>query len=128
MQDLKNLEKKLQGGNMHIVLTQAVANELRKKYTVLELDTMPHPDGPVPAFCVLPVEKIAMEMSSLDQNVNTHEQLIDAIKNNDCNQAMVLCENLFGKFGGELDSFYEVILDRVKNNNSTALVLEQTIS
>jgi hypothetical protein len=125
---LKNLEKKQPGGNMHIVLTQAVADELRKKYTVLELDTMPHPGGPVPAFCVLPVEQIAMEMSSLEKNVSLHEQLIDAIKNNDCNQAMVLCENLFGKFGGELDSFYEIVLERTKNNNSTSLVIEQQIT
>jgi hypothetical protein len=111
---------------MHIVLTQAVADELRKKYTVLELDTMPHPNGPVPAFCVLPVEQIAMEMSRLEENVGLHEQLIDAIKNNDCNQAMILCENLFGKFGGELDSFYEIVLERTKKNNSTSLVIDIT--
>lgn len=128
MQDLKNLEKKLPGGNMHIVLTQAVADELRKKYTVLELDTMPHPDGPVPAFCVLPVEKIAMEMSSLEHNVELHQQLIDAIKTNNTKLAQDLCGVLVGKFGGELDSFYEVVLDRVKKNNSTSLVIEQTIS
>jgi hypothetical protein len=111
---------------MHIVLTQQVADELRKKYTVLELDTMPHPDGPVPAFCVLPVEQIALEMSRLGENVSLHEQLIDAIKNNDCNQAMILCENLFGKFSGELDSFYEIVLERTKKNNSTSLVIDIT--
>jgi hypothetical protein len=109
---------------MHIVLTQAVADELRQKYTVLELDTMPHPDGPVPAFCVLPVEKIAMEMSRLEENVSLHKQLIDAIKNNECDQSMILCENLFGKFGGELDSFYEIVLERIKKNKSTSLVIE----
>jgi hypothetical protein len=113
---------------MHIVLTQAVADELRKKYTVIELDTMPHPDGPVPAFCVLPVEKIALEMSSLEKNVSLHEQLIDAIKTNNTKLAEDLCDVLMGKFGGELDSFYEVVLDRIKKNNSTSLVIEQTIS
>jgi hypothetical protein len=92
VQDLKNLEKKPPGGNMHIVLTQAVADELRKKYTVLELDTMPHPDGPVPAFCVLPVEKIALEMSSLGQNVAIHEQLIDAIKTTIAKQQKFLAQ------------------------------------
>jgi hypothetical protein len=119
---LKNLEKKPPGGNMHIVLTQAVADELRKKYTVLELDTMPHPDGPVPAFCVLPVEKIALEMSSLGQNVAIHEQLIDAIKNNDCETAKVLSTNLKSKFGGELDSFYDIVIERVDTTSSTQLV------
>ena len=65
-----HLEKNQPGGNMHIVLTKAIADELRSKYTVLELDTMPHPDGPVPAFCVLPVEQIAMEMFNLEKNVS----------------------------------------------------------
>lgn len=108
---------------MHIVLTQAVADELRKKYTVLELDTMPHPDGPVPAFCVLPVEKIAMEMSSLEHNVELHQQLIDAIKTNNTKLAQDLCGVLVGKFGGELDSFYEIVIERVNTTASTQLLL-----
>jgi hypothetical protein len=113
---------------MHIVLTQAVADELRAKYTVLELDTMPHPDGPVPAFCVLPMEKIAMEMSSLDQNVSMHEQLIDAIKTNNTKLASDLCDVLLGKFGGDLDTFYNEIKSRIEQTNSTSLVITQTIS
>jgi hypothetical protein len=113
---------------MHIVLTQAVADELRAKYTVLELDTMPHPDGPVPAFCVLPMEKIAMEMSSLDQNVSMHEQLIDAIKTNNTKLANDLCDVLLGKFGGDLDTFYNEIKSRIEQTNSTSLVVTQAIS
>lgn len=106
---------------MHIVLTQAVADELRKRYTVLELDSMPHPDGPVPSFCVLPVEQIVMEMSSLDANVALHEQLVQAIKNNQISQALDLCSQLMGRFGGELDSFYTVIVDRINATGSTLL-------
>lgn len=113
---------------MHIVLTQEVADQLRQKYTVLELDTMPHPGGPVPAFCVLPVEKIVLEMSSLDDNVKVHETLIQAIKDNQTEIAKQLCIQLTGKFGGELDTFYEEILKRIETTNSTFLVLEQTIS
>lgn len=113
---------------MHIVLTQAVADELSKRYTVLELDSMPHPDGAVPAFCVLPVEKIVLEMQNLEANVSLHEQLITAIKDNNTSKAVELCESLKGKFGGELDSFYEEVLLRIEKTNSTFLVLEQTFS
>ncbi len=113
---------------MNIVLTQAVANELKQKYTVLELDSMPHPDGAIPAFCVLPVESIAMEMNQLAENVELHETLIDAVKNNDCETAVKLCSQLQGKFGGELDSFYDEINLRVQKTNSTVLVLGQTFS
>lgn len=108
---------------MHIVLTQVVADELRKRYTLLELDSMPHPDGPVPAFCVLPVEQVVMEMASLESNVALHEQLIQAVKNNDCTSATELCKSLIGKFGGELDSFYGEVLHRIANTGSTELVL-----
>lgn len=106
---------------MHIVLTKAVADELRNRYTLLELDSMPHPDGPIPSFCVLPVEQIVMEMSSLDTNVALHEQLVQAIKDNQPNTALSLCEQLMGKFGGELDSFYTVIVDRINSTGSTLL-------
>lgn len=118
-----HLDKKQLGGNMHIVLTQAVATELRKKYTLLELDSMPHPDGLIPAFCVLPVEKIVMEMSSLATNVALHEQLIDAIKANNTTLANELCGMLTGKFGGEVDSFYSEIIHRISSTGSTHLVL-----
>jgi hypothetical protein len=89
---------------------------------------MPHPDGAIPAFCVLPVEKIALEMSTLPTNVALHEQLIDAIKANDTILSKDLCGMLTGKFGGEVDSFYEEIIKRIEKTNSTFLVLEQTFS
>lgn len=106
---------------MHIVLTQAVADELRSRYTVLELDTVPHPDGPVPSFCILPVEQIVMEMASLETNVALHEQLILAMKNNQTDEAKHLCNQLLGKFGGELDSFYSIVVDRINSTGSTLL-------
>lgn len=107
---------------MHIVLTQPVADELRLKYTVLELDSIPHPEhGVVPAFCVVPVEQIALEMASLETNVKLHEQLIHAMKENNTTETVDLCNNLKGKFGGELDSFYDIVIERVNKTNSTVL-------
>jgi hypothetical protein len=113
---------------MHIVLTEKVATELRKKYTVLELDTMHGPAGPVPAYCVIPVEKIALQMSSLEQNVKLHEQLIDAMKADDVKLTEDLCHILKGQFGGELDSFYDIIIERVNKTKSTVLDLKQEIT
>ena len=113
---------------MHIVLTEQIATELRKKYTVLELDTMHGPLGPVPAYCVVPVEKIALEMSSLERNVKLHEQLIDAMKADDVKLTEDLCNILKGQFGGELDSFYDIIIERVNRTKSTILDLKQEIS
>lgn len=109
---------------MHIVFGNEVADELRKKYTVLELDTITHPEhGKVPAFCVLPVEKIALEMSSLEQNVKLHEQIVQGIKDNDTALVLGLCQIMAGKFGGDLDTFYEEIVKRINTTGSTALVI-----
>lgn len=106
---------------MHIILSEAVALELRKKYTVLELDSMRGSAGLVPAYCVIPVEKIVMEMASLQHNVQTHEQLVDAMKNDDLEMTIQLCLLLKGKFGGELDSFYDIVHERVTVSQTTRL-------
>ena len=114
---------------MHIVFGDEVATELRKKYTVLELDTIPHPTrGPTPAYCVLSVEKIVMEMASLEQNISLHEQVIGGIKKNDTKFTRELCELMKGKFGGEMDTFYEEVVKRIDETNCTFLVLPQEIS
>ena len=62
---------------MHIVLTQQVADELRKKYTVLELDTFRLvSEGTVKtAYCV--IEKLPLqEFANLDAYIKVHQDII----------------------------------------------------
>jgi hypothetical protein len=107
---------------MHIVFGEDTAQELSKKYTLLEVDTVTHPEhGPLPAYCVLPVEAIALEMITLEDNVNQHRMVIDAIKRNEPALARQLCLSMTGKFGGEMDTFYEEIIKRIDSTGSTAL-------
>ena len=105
---------------MQIVFTKEVADQLREKYTLLQLDTI-QPDGygEVETYCVLEPENIVMEMGSLPDNVSKHNQLVEALENEDCNRARDLCRELMGKFGGDLDSFYEVVIDRIDTHNRT---------
>jgi hypothetical protein len=107
---------------MNIVFGDDVAEELRKKYTLLEVDTVQHPEhGLVSAWVVLPMESIAMEMASLDQNVMQHAMLIESLKKDDASTVRLMCQALTGKFGGEMDTFYEEITKRIDNTGSTLL-------
>jgi hypothetical protein len=108
---------------MQIIFSRQVADQLREKYTVLELETVPVPEkqAVMETFCVVPAEKIAFEMSGLDQNITLHNQFVQAIKDNNPQLCMGLYEHLLGKFGGELDSFYDVIKQRCESTNSTVV-------
>ena len=88
--------------------------EIQEKYTVLDLDTFLMPDGSTRTACCL-VESIPiMELSQINSLKDLHANLIEnyAKKNwNYCEQAI---EQLVGKWGGELDSFYAELQTRIK--------------
>ena len=96
--------------------------ELDEKYTVLELDTIRiGPQGPEhTAYCV--VENIPItELSRTASLKELHSNLIEnyAKKNwSYCEQAI---EHLMGKWGGEVDSFYEDIRSRVNRLKTLTL-------
>lgn len=109
---------------MQIVYQKAVADQLKDKYTVLELETfdVDMEDGTtqkLEAYCVVPSDKIPLvEMASLDAYKTLHAEFVNAYNSKNYQICKDLAEHLTGKFGGELDSFYEVIIDRI-NNEST---------
>jgi hypothetical protein len=111
---------------MQIVFGEQTANELREKYTVLELESVTTPTGILNPYCVIPVEQIALQMANLEQDIALHNQFIGAIKSNDTKLCMDLLEHLLGKFGGEVDTFYEIVAQRCKETGSTTLVLPVT--
>lgn len=101
---------------MYIIFGKDQAQELEKKYTVLELDTFRlGENGPVvTAYCT--VETIPLEeLVHLTDTKQQHECLII----NYCNQAWQDCltgiDQLMGKWHGELDSFYADLQARVEN-------------
>lgn len=97
---------------MDIIFSREAADNLRERYTVLELETFEVEGQVLETFCVVPAERIYMEMQDLSSNVKLHEQLIQAIKDKDAKLCQDLSEILKGRFGGELDSFYDIIQER----------------
>ena len=101
---------------MQIVWNSEAAESLKNTHTLLELETFDVNGSPLTAYCVVPPEKISMDgFAMLETYKNLHESFVKAFKENDSKLCSEIAEHLMGKFGGELDSFYEEILKRFSN-------------
>lgn len=98
---------------MQIIIGKDNATALRERYTVLELETLEKDGVVIDAFCVVPAEKINLgEMVNLDKNIRLHEKFVESLKMQDYDSCRDLYGHLYGKFGGELNSFYDEIMRR----------------
>jgi hypothetical protein len=96
---------------MYIVVGDKNIQELKKKYIVLELDTINVSAINTTTYCVVNSPVInAEDISALE----LHANLIKNYKIGNwkfCNDAI---KHLQGKFDGELDTFYDIFKERVK--------------
>ena len=101
---------------MHIVLGKETADQLRERFTVLELETFYEDGKEVTAFCVIPADKMPLsDITVLTQWTDLHANLITEYYKENYPYCVDAIEHLMGKFSGELDSFYEEILSRIKS-------------
>lgn len=99
---------------MNIIIGQEQARALSDKYTVLRLDrlSVPGHDGPINSYCV--VDNIPLhEMVQLDMWRDLHENLIENYTQRNWNYCEQAIEHLRGKWNGQLDSFYDILQQRV---------------
>lgn len=102
---------------MDIIFSRDVADSLKDRFTVLELETFDVNGQMLETFCVVPADKIPIvEMPTLEKAVNMHEHLAKSIKQENWHFCVEAIPHLMGKFGGELDSFYEIILEKATVN------------
>lgn len=100
---------------MQIVWDKNAIEDLKKKHTVLELETFPVNGEMFSCWCVVPAEKISIDgLMKLGTYVELHEGFIKAYKEKNYTLVEDIAEHLMGQFGGELDTFYEEILSRIK--------------
>jgi hypothetical protein len=97
---------------MQIIWHAEAAKNLSNSHTVLELETFDADGTPITAYCVVPAEQLFAEITQLDANKALHAKFIIALNNRDYGQCQDLSAQLMGKFGGELDSFYEEVLKK----------------
>ena len=105
---------------MQIIFSREVAEELKDKFTILELETFDVDGKMLETFCVVPADKISLaEYVTLGRSIDLHAQLVEAIKQKDYSFCKEAIPELVGKFGGELDSFYEIINERVAHDDES---------
>lgn len=98
---------------MDLIFGRDNAEKLRERYTIMELETIEKDGVSLDVFCVIPAEKIALgEIAGIEHTTKLHNDFVDAIKRKDAKLINGLSVHLMGKFGGELDSFYEEIVKR----------------
>lgn len=84
-----------------------------QKYTVLDLDTFSLPDGSTHTACCI-LENIPINEMSITENLKElHASLILNYGQRNWNYCEQAIEQLMGKWGGEVDSFYNELSTRV---------------
>jgi len=98
---------------MEIIFSRAAAESMQEKYTVLELESHPVGEEILETFCVVPGDKIPLtEMVMLEHWKKLHADFVQANKDKDAKLCADLAEHLVGKWGGELDEFYQIVCER----------------
>lgn len=99
---------------MNIIIGEVAAEHLRENYTVLELETFTVGENKIKTYCVvnnMPID----ELSALEQYKTLHQKMIDEYNAGNYNFCTDAISHLTGKFGGELDTFYSTILDKINS-------------
>ena len=97
---------------MNIIFDKNLAEQLKEKYTVLELDTVLQPQMTEPLTLYAVVELINVsDISTLNFFREMHNDLIKAYKSGNWDRSIDLANGLKRQFNNELDEFYDLVID-----------------
>lgn len=102
---------------MQVIFGKQQADSLRDKFTLLELDTFTQDGLPEPLTTYAVVSTADLQLQDIPNLVgltDVHNTMLKEYKKRNwsfCHQAL---EHLHGKWGGQLDSFYKIFEDRIK--------------
>jgi hypothetical protein len=105
---------------MNIVIGEENIAEVKDRMTVLELDSFKVYGQTIKSYCILG-EVNLQDLLQLESLTALHANLIKnyRLKNwNYCEQAI---EHLLGRWNGEVDTFYETFLSRIKDLKTQSL-------
>ena len=98
------------------------ANTIPDHYILLELDTFRRTDETetITAYCL--VEKPALdELVNIEAYKKIHADVVRYFKQQHWDYCEQAIQGLIGKWGGELDTFYTDLLNRVKQNKQNGV-------
>lgn len=103
---------------MQVIFNRQLAEELSDRYIILEMETFDLPDNQkLETFCVVGADKMDLrELPTVDVDKKFHIRFIEELKLKNYQFCLEASKQLMGKFGGELDTFYETIHQRCIEN------------
>jgi hypothetical protein len=107
---------------MNIMFGDSLTDDIKNRYTVLQLDTFYFTDIEQKrvAYCLIETVPIA-EMIGIDKDIELHNNMLRNYALKNWNYCIDAIEHLKGRWNGELDSFYDSILQRVASLRDTEL-------
>jgi hypothetical protein len=100
---------------MNIILGKNNVGDISDRYVVLELDTLviPGHNSPVTAYALIERHPV-IDMASIPQFQELHGNLIRNYKLRNWKYCTDAIGHLLGRWNGEIDSFYETMLQRLE--------------
>jgi len=102
---------------LNIIFGEEQREKIGDKYIVLPLDKVGVKGeySPTQLYAILGSESITLgEMPVLEQTIELHKKLIENYVKADWNFCEQALTHLKGKFGGEIDSFYNILETRIR--------------
>ena len=97
------------------IIWQKPTKEMHERYLILELEPNRIDNNVMDTWCIVESDKIPMtELTMLEHWKKLHNEFVEANKQGNAKLCYDLAEHLTGKFGGELDTFYEEVCKRYK--------------
>jgi len=102
---------------MYIMVGQALAEKLKENYTILPLDKVTVNGVEDRAYCVITNEQVPItDIPTLTQWIDLHKKLVEEYDKNNYKFCIDAISHLYGKFAGELDTFYDELRKRIEIN------------
>jgi hypothetical protein len=102
---------------MNIIFDTQIANQLKDKYIVLELDSIQQPGMPEPVVLHALIENTDLAaLASMAVDREMHHELILAYKRGDWAESVRIAEQMKGRWAGEIDQFYDSVIDFSKEH------------
>ena len=105
---------------MNIIFGDSAAQQAQEKYIVLELDTFQVDQQLTTTYAL--VERVTlMEMLSLDTFKELHSNLLKEYRKRNWKYCEDAVDHLRGKWNGEIDTFYTILIERIQDLKTQTL-------
>ena len=108
---------------MYVIPGKAAARTLEDRYVVIEIDTIrvKGREEVIPIYTVLETEKIFLKLEQIENAIKMHNEMREFYKAKNWDAAETAITWLKTQFNEELNSYYDIILDRINEYRNQEL-------